>query len=224
MPVITDHLAKASLASLSIDPARIIVVDNSESGISLPIKPGKVVRLYRNLGVSRSWNIGFRTAIADGDESVTIVSQSVRFSEQGLADLDAGIAGADEWGTEYIGMGWHLNTFTRKFIETMGFFDENLFPAYWEDTDMLYRMGLMDVPSPRENGRSRPYMPVDAECLGTALALKNQSAHVDFAEIEGYYIRKWGGRQGAEEFTTPFNKSQPVNSWVGCEHAGRDSD
>jgi GT2 family glycosyltransferase len=87
-------------------------------------------------------------------------------------------------------------------IEIVGYFDENLFPAYLEDCDYSYRAALA--------GLQEGYCPGTAvRHLGSAtisrdpiLRIENQLTHgLNFQ----YYRNKWGGINGQETFTRPFN-------------------
>lgn len=218
VPAISQQRVETCLRTLRLNPKDIIVVDNSPHGLSLPFAVGKRVHRGYNLGVSRSWNIGVRTLLESDDTHLVICSQSVVFGRNGGRDL-RGMLG-DEWGAEYVGLGWHLNTFTRQFFETFGFFDENFHPGYFEDTDALYRMGLLGMPSPRENGRSRPYYEIDATCPDAG-ALNDRKVEVDFDDLRRYYQSKWGGQQGEEKFERPFNNPDaPINWWPRVATAG----
>lgn len=220
IPVTVQELATRCLNSIKdeIDPELVIVVDNSLYGLELPFEPGMVVRKFKNLGVSKSWNIGINAVLDSNAQWLTVCSQSVVFGPNGISDLFYSLVNTDEWGAEYNGMSWHLNTFTRRFMLTAGYFDENLYPAYMEDTDMLYRMGLLGIPSPRENGRSRPYFNIDAVCTGNAQALK-AGISVDFTKLTEYYERKWGGPQQHEVYREAFG-DKGINWWPGVELAG----
>lgn len=219
IPAISPDRTAVCLRSLKVNPRDIIVVDNSVHGIDLPFPVSKRVHLKRNLGVARAWNIGVKTVLDDPEETHLIIcSQSVVFGRHGGRDLKNSIAAADEWGCEYVGMGWHLNTFSRHFLETFGYFDENFFPAYFEDTDALYRMGLLGIPSPRENGRSRPYFNIDASCNVDGGAIQDGKADINFTMLRSYYRAKWGGEQGEEKFERPFNQPDiDINWWPGLE-------
>ncbi len=217
IPGITQERVTTCLTTLRHNPRDIIFVDNSLTGISLPFPVGKRYHTGRNMGVARAWNLGIRDVLADPEEThLVICSQSVVFGRTGGRDLKASITD-DEWGSEYVGLGWHLNTFSRKFLETFGYFDENFYPAYFEDTDALYRMGLLDMPSPRENGRSRPYFHIDAACHIDGGALKDGKVSVDFTMLQAYYRAKWGGLQGDETYRRPFNQDVDINWWPGLE-------
>ena len=218
IPAISQERIVTCLRTLRTNPKDIIVVDNSPNGLELPFSVGRRVHRGMNLGVAHSRNIGVRALMESDDTHLAICSQSVVFGRNGGRELKEMLG--DEWGAEYVGLGWHLNMFTRKFFEAFGFFDENFHPAYMEDTDALYRMGLLDMPSPRENGRSRPYYTIDATCPDAG-ALKDGKATVDFAELETYYTLKWGGLQGQEKFERPFNNPElPINWWPRVTTAG----
>lgn len=218
IPAISQHRIERCLASLKIDPADIILVDNSEDGLVLPYPVGMYIHNGTNLGVARAWNIGVREIQQTRDDYLVICSQSVVFGDAGGLDLLDTLT--DPIGVEYVGFGWHLNAFSREFFEEFGYFDEHFYPAYFEDTDALYRMGLMGMPSPRENGRSRPYHAIDGHCTIDAGALRD-GVRVDFGPITDYYYAKWGGHQGYETFRYPFNmRDKHVGWWEGCENAG----
>jgi len=219
VPGISQERVHLCLTSLRLNPRDIIVVDNTPTGLMLPFPVGKRYHFGRNVGVARAWNLGIRDVLADPDEThLVICSQSVVFGRTGGRDLKTSVADGDEWGSEYIGLGWHLNAFSRKFLETFGYFDENFYPAYFEDTDALYRMGLLDMPSPRENGRTRPYFQIDAECRTDGGAIKDGKVDINFTMLQMYYQAKWGGRQGEEKFERPFNQPDAdINWWPGLE-------
>jgi len=218
IPAISQERLVTCLRTLRTNPKDIIVVDNSTNGLALPFAVGRRIHRGMNLGVAKSWNIGVRALMESDDTHLVICSQSVVFGRNGGRELKEMLG--DEWGAEFIGLGWHLNTFTRQFFETFGFFDENFHPAYFEDTDALYRMGLLGMPSPRENGRTRPYYTIDAECPDAG-ALKDGKAEIDFASLQTYYTAKWGGLQGDEKFERPFNNTElPINWWPRVQAAG----
>jgi hypothetical protein len=222
IPAISQHRIHRCLLSLRTKPKDLIVVDNSVDGLTLPYRPGTLIRAGRNLGVARSWNIGVRAVMDDLEEDFLVIcSQSVVFGRTGGRDIPTSLSHADEWGCEYAGMGWHMNAFSRKFLETFGFFDETFYPAYMEDTDALYRMGLLGIPSPRENGQTRPYFNIDASCDTDGGALKDGVAQVSFHDLQIYYEAKWGGSQGNETFKQPFNHpAADINWWPGIRQAG----
>jgi hypothetical protein len=190
---------------------RVILVDNGTTWYPTPPTLDKI-EPQRNLGVARSWNYGVQAMINDPEiEQLWLMSTSVEFRKGGL-DWVAQMDQADEFALGVAHLGWHLHGFTRKTIETVGSFDEHFYPAYYEDTDYIYRMSLAGLPAPRENGRSWPYIFIDSSYAGDAQALKSGLVNAG-DESHQYYIRKWGGDQGQETFTTPFDSDHDWTWW-----------
>lgn len=86
--------------------------------------------------------------------------------------------------------------------EKIGEFDENFVPCYFEDNDYHYRVNLAGL---------------KAITLPTAIyyhfGSKTQSesgvvvsTHASFDNNRAYFVRKWGGAPGSEQYQKPFNK------------------
>lgn len=135
---------------------------------------------------------------------LVLCSQAILFGAQGGADLIAQLALTDGWGLEVAGAGWHLIGITTHTLRVVGPFDDGFHPAYYEDTDYLYRMGLAGLPSPRENGRAWPQIVVNFGDRGTALSIHRGHVRPNFGELRARYIAKWGGDQGHETYRTPW--------------------
>lgn len=205
IPAVDPIALNKCMRTLRVDPARVIVVNNSPHELVMPWEPGQLVDARTNLGVARSWNIGAQRVIDEGADLLIMCSTSCRFGAAGGQDLIDQLDQANEWGIETIDNGWHLVGFTRATLELVGLFDDGFWPAYFEDTDYLYRMGLAGVNSPRENGRSQPYVRVDVDKGRNAQALVDGLVSIDMGAIERRYVAKWGGKQGSERFRTPWN-------------------
>lgn len=211
VPVVDTTMGVEFIESIDPDLRQYVcVVSNGAHADFLPVTGRKVV-WGMNLGVSRAWNEGIKFMRDMEADLLWIASSSVRFGEMQARDLAEKSALASGTGLEVPAMGWHLAALRRDVFEVVGDFDENFYPAYYEDTDYLYRMGLAGFASPRENGRSRPYVDIDASLVGTAMSLKK--VQVDFDRVGRYYERKWGGIQGEEKFKTPFDTGR---SWKWC--------
>jgi hypothetical protein len=94
-------------------------------------------------------------------------------------------------------------TFTRKSFETIGYLDENYFPAQYEDMDLVRRYSItcdfeyrMDI----EGDTTHHCM-----LVRTDKELNRQQETITGPKCREYYIRKWGGDIGQERFTSPFN-------------------
>ena len=196
LPSIDRAWREACLSSLAPHlRERVLVVDNS----------------VMNRGVATSWNLGIDRMLSEGHEWLILLSESMRFGAKGGTDFVDQLSGA--WCDSL--WGWHLIAFHRTTIETVGRFDPGFHPAYFEDTDYLYRMGLAGLPSPRENGRRGPLLiDVDAGDMGTEHGIRSGLVRIDLTKCAAYYERKWGGPQGEEKYRTPFDDPSLDWTWV----------
>lgn len=86
----------------------------------------------------------------------------------------------------------------------IGFFDENFIPAYFEDNDYHHRINLGGLNA--YNAVSAPYYHYGSQ---------TQNADINAAVVppfafemnRSYYIEKWGGEPGKEQFIFPYNDS-----------------
>ena len=204
LPSIHQPWTDECLASCQFDP--ILVVDNT----------------VRNWGVAASWNQGIEQMYRDGADWLIIVSAGVRFGESGGLDLVAEMedhpralaveAGPCRWDNEGFaveGFGWHLIALHRRLFDAVGRFDENYFPAYYEDVDFGRRVQLWLRDHPNESdwlgGAWWPKVTVAGSLAGTAHGVSLGGAKVEPLRLEAYYVRKWGGLSGFETYDHPFN-------------------
>lgn len=86
-------------------------------------------------------------------------------------------------------------------IERIGYWDENLSPVYFDDTDWLYRAKLAGMPV--VTAENTYYTHAGSKTLTTP-ELTAQFAQI-FERNKAYYVSKWGGDKGYEQFEHPFN-------------------
>ena len=142
VPVIDPEIALPCLESIHPD-LDLYVVDNC----LLPLRwsrPGAdVVRPVRNIGVARSWNMAVAHAATFGFDAVALISAAIRFGAAAARDLAAIDPG--KWGATPLPAGWHTAILTTGLFDLLGRFDENFFPAYYEDIDLIRRAALAGI-------------------------------------------------------------------------------
>lgn len=145
------ELMKRMLGSVDHDIDRLYIVDNGG------VVRGNDVRGYRannvhvadvgfNMGVGPSWNLIIRANIQA--PWWLIVSNDITFSAGALArlvdDMESHtgrphlsriVIGNESWGNHF--GAFALNP---EAIDMVGWFDENLYPIYYEDTDYIARI------------------------------------------------------------------------------------
>ena len=168
-----------------------------------------------NLGVSKGWNAGMAIAISKGIETVIIVGDDVVFRPQTISKITTPLDkhllvtatnerdGGGEVDEVYVEAPDYSCFAIRPadFVNTVGWFDENFTPAYFEDNDMAYRVKLAGKTQMRR---------LDAPMFHKGSVTQNWggTTYVTtpmFEKNRYYYESKWGGSPGAETFTSPFD-------------------
>lgn len=175
-----------------------------------------------NLGVAASWNVGVRDAQALEVEWLVVISAAMRFGNPGGTDfLDAlDAAPADAWAIEAgeqprregHGFGWHCIAFHLWAFDRVGLFDENYWPAYWEDCDWAYRVRLACGWEPGADP-IWPKVPLDADLEAYGHGIRFAGIETDPHALQRYYSVKWGGPPAHEEYDHPFGDPRHPLSW-----------
>jgi len=193
LPSIQQEWTNRCLRTCKID---VCVVDNIPS----------------NRGVAASWNQGVQWMRDEGKDWLIIMSATCRFGESGGQDLlDALDVHPTAMAVEAWFLGWHLIAFHRRVFDLVGTFDENFYPAYFEDNDFGYRIT-------RALGTDLgPWWPkpfLDVSDAGPAHGVRFAGVQSPAQPLIDYYTRKWGGPPGHETFDRPFgNNSNELSYW-----------
>lgn len=160
-----------------------------------------VHRHPENLGCAGSWNAGLKAFFEEGFEWVLISNDDIEFKE---GSIDAFRRAMEKGADLSYSPTESLACFAihRRVVDSIGFFDENFWPAYHEDEDYAHRMRLAGL-------RLSP-------ALGVELA-HDRSSTLDYSEFFWmqhrtrldqrniiYYGKKWGGVPNYEKYTRPF--------------------
>src|SRR5690606_3352243 len=95
---------------------------------------------------------------------------------------------------------------TKKCLELIGPFDENFWPAYYEDNDYVKRMRLAGYDHICVPGCH--YWHEGSGTVKAKSARELQEHNKNFKKSSAYYVRKWGGLPYQEKYDAPFNKSE----------------
>ena len=106
---------------------------------------------------------------------------------------------------------------TKLSLDKIGLFDENFYPAYFEDTDFAYRAKLAGakmhwIGEAKAVHGEAPHWGSSTIMSDPILLQKNGITYNSNLE---YYVRKWGATYPNETFTTPFNRPElSIREWV----------
>ena len=177
----------------------IHIIDNGNQNISY-LEENVQIYVHKqteNIGVAASWNKICKLIFAKQDWALIInddvylgyensrVNMCIEMSEVGLVQSE---------------LNWSVILINKDLYEYIGEFDEGFYPAYFEDSDYMYRLklnGLLHeinhLLNPIEAKVSQTYEKAP-DLVNLAMRFNRQR-----------YIDKWGNVPLLEKFTTPFN-------------------
>lgn len=189
--------------NMGSDVDRLIIVDNGGQDITIPENlqsNTNVITPGRNQGVAGSWNLIARMAFnAYNAKQVLILNDDIVLGKT-RKDIEEVLSDYNKYGM--ICGNNHLCAFlfSRAAWNVVGEFDKEFYPAYFEDNDYIYRMGLKGfgcLPDDR----------MDPEAYRNSMTIeKDPDLNEPFDENKQRYIDKWGGEPGEEKYKTPFNR------------------
>lgn len=171
-----------------------------------------------NRGISKSWNDGILLAMENDCDVVITCNDDIWFEDE---DIDKIASAALEHRDRFAIVAAGFNHFHSKrvcdhgfscfalnpiAIREVGMFDENLFPAYLEDCDYSYRASALAGLSHYIVSDTNVHH-LGSETIFTSSLLRMQNHLTHTLNFE-YYKRKWGGINGHETLTCPFNDAK----------------
>ena len=178
----------------------IYVIDNGKQDLSfLNVFPNIYVHEeQQNLGVAGSWNklckkifekhshaliLNDDVYLGYGTETVNKVIEKYQFS---LVQ-------------SYVS--WSVILISKYMYDYIGDFDETFYPAYYEDSDYLYRMKLKGI-------RQDVEAELNPQTVRISMTQEKDPDLVNASMQENRlrYIEKWGNSPLLETFITPYNK------------------
>ena len=223
LPAISPTLAHTCVESMSpILRQQTFLIDNTGLGRIAHTHQTQVrwtLTPARNLGVASSWNAGVNAAQTVGANYLVIVSQSIRFGGQGGLDFLAALTLRQDRPLLLMDaqFGWKLIALATWTLDVVGGFDPIFDPAYFEESDVMYRMHLAGLASPWYNDRpGREQVVVDATSAGDAVAYKEGLVQLDYGMQAARYELKWGGQPRDERWTTPYGDPTLDFRFVGA--------
>ncbi len=216
-----DHwVDQVVLVNNSYDPALPAVVMEFYQQPRCPTRSVFIVG-HPNAGVAGAWNEIIKLFPADW---WLIANNDIAFTPGDLAAFVEAAQpgeGPPPPGMIYGNHGASCFAITRRCVDRVGLFDENIYPAYLEDCDYAYRLKLLQEPARTLekvyllHGETSDFRETQkgSNTIHSNTELNRRNGITHAANFE-YYRAKWGGDNGREVFTHPFNDPQhPVWAW-----------
>lgn len=165
-----------------------------------------------NRGLAVSWNDTLIEAQEQGADTVIILNDDVVMSREDLLILANAAVNHPECGVivceGYDGgmerdqiLQFVVFAVNKIAIQTIGYFDQNLIPYCFEDSDYSLRCGKAGVPF--FNAGPTGIVHIGHAAVKTVPALNAQNQRT-FPATLVYYKEKWGGEPGEEKHLIPF--------------------
>jgi GT2 family glycosyltransferase len=211
-----QDMLERCLKSIDHPIGTLAIIDNSNSlrdfnHLFPEHSQKRIVIRHPNAGVAQSWNEAIKLFPAEywvlcNDDIEFPPGQLALFDEvatreqESCAAVVANVA-ASMWAVTQIG------------LLSVGTFDENFYPAYYEDFDWFHRcevlgIGIKQAMTVNVNHGIAGTSGLTAKKTKATKAANDQT----YANNVSYYKKKWGGDWTKETFKTPFNDP----NWPPC--------
>lgn len=177
----------------------IAICDNGNQDIITREKKFMIYKPQANLGVSGSWNMIMDYADKIRGTHVLMLNDDIYLgkTEKQIVRMIELFSHEDFFNSL---MNWSVWVLSVKAWKKVGNFDENFFPAYFEDNDYCYRMRLNKIQR-MNTDYLNPVIYRNSQTIE-----KDPSLNSRFMNNRQYYASKWGGLPNEETFKKPFNQ------------------
>ena len=178
---------------------KIYIVDNGNQNISEKIKHPNidVIVQPKNIGVAASWNLLCDTIFETNDYAI-ILNDDIYLGRKDW-EIDNLLSNYEK--DFYVTMqDWCAFILPKSTYKKVGKFDEEFYPAYYEDNDYHYRMRLKGY-----NLFKIPFLNPFVYQASQTIE-KEPSLRPYVQKNKERYIQKWGGEPNKEAYKKPFNK------------------
>ena len=177
---------------------KTIIVDNGDQNIRLDYERVDVCNPGFNLGVAASWNYLCNRAFEiHKKEWVLLINDDVELGygsnvvHEAIDRCESGLA-----QSEYM---FSVILLSKSLYEKVGPFDGGFYPAYYEDSDYLYRMKLLGIRQDVDPALN-PKVFRQSQTYEKAPQMVNDAMRNN----KERYILKWGGLPLLEQFKKPY--------------------
>ena len=180
---------------------QIHIIDNGKQDLSFLNILSPNVFVYeeeKNLGVAASWN-KLCKIIFEKHNHALILNDDVYLGYN--TDTLNSVINKYEYGLVQSYVSWSVILMSKYMYDYIGDFDETFYPAYYEDSDYLYRMKLKGI-------RQDVEAELNPQTVRISMTQEKDPELVNASMQENRlrYIEKWGNSPLLETFLTPYNK------------------
>jgi GT2 family glycosyltransferase len=177
----------------------IFIVDNGNQSIITREEKFAIYRPAENLGVAKSWNMIMDYADKVDATHVLMLNDDIYL---GRTEHEIKMVMRNNQNADFINsfQNWCSYILTVDMWKKVGKFDEEFFPAYFEDNSFDYKMTLANAKKTWTSFLD-PIVYRNSMTIAKEPTLNNR-----FAQNRAMYIDMWGGLPTKEVYKTKFNK------------------
>lgn len=186
---------------------QIVIIDNGNQNVielarrlnnKIKDERIKVITPGKNLGVAASWNLLCRMAFDNDFDNILLLNDDI-YCGYGTEVVLKAIENS-KTGIVQSFHNWSVLLLSKKLYEKIGAFDEVFYPAYYEDSDYLYRLKLNGILH-EVDASLNPEIALRSMTQEKNPELVNESMQANRLR----YIDKWGGSPLLEKYDTPYD-------------------
>lgn len=174
-----------------------LIIDNGNQDIDIDYNNIAVMNPGENIGVAASWNCLCNLIFKTKDYALILNDDVVLGRTEN--DMAMFIGKHPNYDIFVSLNGFCSFILTKKAWEVIGKFDENFFPAYFEDNDYMRRIALAGL-----HVLHTPFLTPMIFRKSMTLE-KDRTTVLRFEICQNYYVRKWGGMPEKEIYDLPFD-------------------
>lgn len=177
----------------------IFIVDNGNQSIITREEKFAIYRPAENLGVAKSWNMIMDYADKLNATHVLMLNDDIYL---GRTEHEIKMVLQNNQNADFINSfhNWCSYILTIDIWKKAGKFDEEFFPAYFEDNSFDYKMTLINAKKTWTSFLD-PFVYRNSMTIAKDPTINNR-----FAQNRAKYIDMWGGLPTEEIYKTKFNK------------------
>jgi GT2 family glycosyltransferase len=175
----------------------IHIVDNGNQDELQSFDNIKVEKRANNLGVATSWNRLCREIFKTKDWAL-LINDDIYLGYG--TDVVNNVINNSHNGIVQSSLNFSVILICKDLYEYIGKFDEKFYPAYYEDSDYIYRLKLNGLTHDVDTTLN----PIEAR-ISQTYEKAPDLVNAAMQSSRERYIRKWGNIPLLETFKTPFN-------------------
>ncbi len=177
---------------------KVYILDNGNQDIKTQNENQIVFKSQQNIGVAASWNFLAERAFADGYLRVLVLNDEIEL-DRDEKEIHLALNKYSDHEIIIQQGNWFSFMLPKVVYDLIGPFDEDFFPAYFQDNDYEYRIKRNKYTDIKKEAILNPTLYRNSMTLK-----KDRKLNANFTNNRSRYVTKWGGEPEKEKFKTPF--------------------